>query len=102
MLGCLGEIVGEYLEGPFREEVNDKIEQAELNAKYKQLAEKRNKQQEQQAKKEAAKSFVSSSSTLRPGKRISVKTTRMGGIIPKRSVPKEIADKIKMKYNGNV
>ena len=87
-------IVEEYLEGPFREEVNDKIEQAALNSQYKQLAEKRKKQQEQQAKKEAAKSFVSSSSTLRPGKRISVKTTRMGGIIPKRSVPKEIADKI--------
>ena len=87
-------IVEEYLEGPFREEVNDKIEQAALNSKWKQLAEKRKKQREQEAKKEAAKSFVSSSSALRPGKKISVKTTRMTGIIPKRAIPTEVAEKI--------
>ena len=83
-------IVEEYLEGPFREEVNDKIEQAALNNQWKQLAEKR----KQQAKKEAAKNFISSSSTLRPGKKISVKTSRMTGIIPKRPIPQEVAEKI--------
>lgn len=87
-------IVEEYLEGPFREEVNDKIEQAALNNQWKQLAEKRKKQQEQQAKKEAAKNFVSSSSTLRPGKKIAVKTSRMSGIIPRRPIPQEVAERI--------
>ena len=87
-------IVEEYLEGPFREEVNDKIEQAALNSQWKQLAEKRKKQQEQQAKKEAAKNFVSSSSTLRPGKKIAVKTSRMTGIIPRRPIPQEVAERI--------
>jgi len=87
-------IVEEYLEAPFREEVNDKIEQAALNSQWKQLAEKRKKQQEQQAKKEAAKNFVSSSSTLRPGKKIAVKTSRMTGIIPRRPIPQEVAERI--------
>ena len=81
-------LVEEYLEGPFREETNRKIEQAAIESRVREITEQR------KAQREKAQSFISPPSTLRPGKKISVKVNRMTGIIPKRPIPKEVADKI--------
>jgi len=45
-------------------------------------------------KKEKAKSFISGSTSFRPGKQISTKTTSISNIIPKKTIPQEIAEKI--------
>jgi len=78
-------LVEEYLEGPFREKTNQKIEQAAIDSRLKEI---------QEQKKQKAQSFISQSSTLKPGRKISVKVSKMSGIIPKRSLPKEVESKI--------
>lgn len=47
-----------------------------------------------QEKIDKAKAFISGATSFRPGKTISLKTTRMAGIVPKRTIPQEIATKI--------
>ena len=78
-------LVEEFLEKPFREQTNQKIEQAAINSRLKEI---------QEQKKQRAQSFISQSSILKPGKKISVKVNRISGIIPKRSIPTDVATKI--------
>jgi muramidase (phage lysozyme) len=48
----------------------------------------------EEQKKQKAQDFISQSSILKPGKKISVKVNRISGIIPKRSIPTDVATKI--------
>jgi hypothetical protein len=45
-------------------------------------------------KKEKAKAFISGETSFRSGKKISAKTTSISNIIPKKTIPQEIAEKI--------
>jgi len=45
-------------------------------------------------KKEKAKSFISGATSFRPGKTIRAKTTSISSIIPKKTIPQQIAEKI--------
>ena len=78
-------LVERYLEQPFREKVNKKIEERQIESRLKEIQEQR---------KQKAQSFVSGSTSFRPGKTISLKTTKIAGIVPKRTIPQDIASKI--------
>lgn len=88
----------EYLEKPFRKQVDDKMEEAAIASRLKEIDEERKTLEDQ--KKEKAKSFISKSSTFRPGKTISLKTTKVSGLIPKRSVPAGLESKISNNLNS--
>jgi hypothetical protein len=81
-------LVEEYLETPFRDEVDDKIEDAAARRRIDDAVKKAKE------KKEKAQAFISKTSTFRPGKKISLKTTKMTGIVPKRAVPVGVDQKI--------
>jgi len=78
-------LVEEYLEKPFRKETDAKIEERALESRMKEIDEQR---------KEKAKSFVSGATSFRPGKTISAETTSISSIIPKRTIPQQIVEKI--------
>jgi hypothetical protein len=75
----------EYLEKPFQQQTNQKIEDAAIESRLKEIQEER---------KQKATSFISGATSFRPGKKISSNVTKMQGIIPKRSIPSELAQKI--------
>ena len=85
-------LVEEYLEKPFRKQVDDKIEERAIESRIKEINEQRN--EKAQKEKEKAQSFISGATSFRPGKTISAKTTKISGIIPKRTIPKEISENI--------
>lgn len=70
----------------------------EEDVRLKLLQQQRDKEQNQlkqsEEKKEKAKSFFSGATQFRPGKAVRVKTTRISGIIPKRTAPQEVLEKI--------
>ena len=78
-------LVEEFLEKPFQQQTNQKIEDAAIESRLKEI---------QEQKKEKAQSFISGATSFRPGKKISAKTTSISNIIPKKTIPQEIAEKI--------
>lgn len=78
-------LVEEFLEKPFQQQTNQKIEDAAIESRLREI---------QEQKKQKVQSFLSGGSTFRSGKKISFKTTKLSGIIPKRTLPKEISEKI--------
>lgn len=46
----------------------------------------------QEERKQKVKSFISSPSPIRPGKKISIKSYKVSGLIPKRSVPSKVIE----------
>ena len=79
-------LVEEFLEKPFQKQTNQKIEDASIESRLKEIQEQR---------KQKAQSFISRpQSSFRPGKTISLKTTRMTGIVPKRSFPTGVSQSI--------
>lgn len=70
----------------------------EEDVRLKLLQQQRDKEENQlkqsEEKKEKAKSFFSGATQFRPGKAVRVKTTRISGIIPKRTAPQEVLEKI--------
>lgn len=88
-------LVEEFLEKPFREETNKKIEDAATESRLKEIDEQRKKENETKSNnQEKAKAFISRATSFRPGKRINAKVSKVSGLIPKRTVPKELVDKI--------
>lgn len=85
-------LVEEFLEKPFRKETDAKIEERALESRMKEIDEQRKEKEKEQ--KEKAQSFISGATSFRPGKTISTKTTKMSGIVPKRTIPKEISENI--------
>ncbi|NBU99249.1 MAG: hypothetical protein EBS19_13740, partial [Spirochaetia bacterium] len=84
----------EFLEKPFRAKVDAKIEEAAIESRMKEIEAARQKSKEDQ-KKETAKSFISGGGTsFRSGKKINAKTTSISNIIPKKTIPQEIVEKI--------
>ncbi len=69
-------LVEEFLEKPFSAQVDEKIANAAIESRLKEI----------QEKKEKAQSFISSSSKFGFGSRTSIQT-RIPGVIPKRSIP---------------
>jgi hypothetical protein len=53
----------------------------------------------QKSKEEKAKSFISKSTSFRPGKKISAKVSIVSGLMPKRAVSKELLDNISKPAN---
>ena len=51
-------------------------------------------QSEAEEKKQKAKSFVSGATSFRPGTSVRLKVTKLPGIIPKRTAPQEVLEKI--------
>lgn len=78
-------LVEEYLEKPFMEQVNKKIEDDEIESRLKEIEEERKKK---------AQTFVSGATAFRTGKKISVKTGKISGLIPKRAIPTKVVDTI--------
>ena len=78
-------LVEEFLEKPFQQQTNQKIEDAAIESRLKEIQEER---------KQKATSFISGATSFRPGKKISSNVTKMQGIIPKRSIPSELVQKI--------
>ena len=78
-------LVEEFLEKPFQQQTNQKIEDAAIESRLKEI---------QEEKKQKATSFISGATSFRPGKKISPNVTKMQGIIPKRSIPSEVSQKI--------
>jgi len=76
-------LVEEFLEKPFQQQINQKIENAAIESRLKEIE-----------KKKKAKSFISGPTSFNPGKQISAKTTSVSNIIPKKTIPQEIAEKI--------
>jgi hypothetical protein len=87
-------LVEEYLEKPFRKQRDDKIEDAAIESRMKEIEASR-----QKSKEEKAKSFISKSTSFRPGKKISAKVSIVSGLMPKRAVPKELLDDISKPTN---
>ena len=81
-------LVEEFLEKPFQQQTNQKIEDTAIESRLKEI------QQQREEKKKKAQSFVSSATSFRPGGKVKLNVTQMQGIIPKRSIPKEVASKI--------
>lgn len=81
-------LVEEFLEKPFQQQTNQKIEDTAIESRLKEI------QQQREEKKKKAQSFVSSATSFRPGEKVKLNVTQMQGIIPKRSIPKEVASKI--------
>lgn len=52
------------------------------------------KESQSSEKKEKATKFVSGATNFRPGKRVTIKSTKVSGIIPKKPIPSAIVDKI--------
>ena len=83
----------EYLEKPFRKQVDAKIEEAAIESRMKEIEAERKTLGDE--KKEKAKSFISGGETsFRSGKKINAKTTSISNIIPKKTIPQEIVEKI--------
>jgi len=78
-------LVEEFLEKPFQQQTNQKIEDAAIESRLKEIQEER---------KQKATSFISGATSFRPGKKMSLNVTKMQGIIPKRSIPSEVFQKI--------
>ena len=87
-------LVEEFLEKPFRQQVDAKIEEAAIEFRMKEIEAERKK-----SKEEKAKSFISKSTSFRPGKKISSKVSIVSGLMPKRTVPKELLDDISKPTN---
>ena len=81
-------LVEEFLEKPFQQQTNQKIEDAAIESRLQEI---RNEREE---KKQKAQSFISGATSFRPGEKIKLNVTQMQGIIPKRSIPEELASKI--------
>jgi ElaB/YqjD/DUF883 family membrane-anchored ribosome-binding protein len=79
-------LVEEFLEKPFQQQTNQKVEDAEIESRLKEIQEERSKKA--QEKKEKAQAFISGnpSGKLGLGTKRAIKTT-IPGVIPKRSVP---------------
>ena len=82
-------LVEEFLEKPFRKQVDDKIEEASIASRMKDIEAER-----QKSKEDKAKSFISKSTSFRPGKRINAKVSKVSGLIPKRAIPQKLVDAI--------
>jgi hypothetical protein len=86
-------LVEEYLEKPFRKQVDNKIEEAAIESRMEEITSERKTLGDE--KKEKAKSFISGGETsFRSGKKINAKTTSISNIIPKKTIPQEIVEKI--------
>jgi hypothetical protein len=81
-------LVEEYLENPFSAQVDEKIEDAAARRRINEAVKKAKE------KREKAQAFISKTSAFRPGKRVSLKTTRMAGIVPKRAIPGGVDQKL--------
>jgi hypothetical protein len=78
-------LVEEFLEKPFQQQTNQKIEDAAVESRLKEI---------QEQKKQKAQSFISKSTSSAQGNKVSAKTTTISSIVPKKTVPQEVAEKI--------
>lgn len=67
-------------------------EEQKVSIRRKDLKEKKENQSSEKKKK--ATKFVSGATNFRPGKRVTIKSTKVSGIIPKKPIPSAIVDKI--------
>lgn len=63
--------------------------------------EQESKQETSEKQKKATK-FVSGATKFRPGKRITIKSTKVSGLIPKRTAPQEVLDRISKPQESTV
>jgi muramidase (phage lysozyme) len=78
-------LVEEFLEKPFQQQTNQKIEDAAIESRLKEI---------QEQKKQKAQSFISGATPSAQVNKVSAKTTTISSIVPKKTVPQEVVDKI--------
>jgi len=75
-------------------------EEQKVSIRRKDLKEKKENQSSEKQKK--ATKFVSGATKFRPGKRITIKSTKVSGLIPKRTAPQEVLDRISKPQESTV